>query len=104
VASSRTRVWGFKQHPGQCNLLGLGAAEGVCAEVGIQSVRQLVDPVGADVAEGGEQPVVGGVGSGDCQVVAEGVGEDVVFLGDEDDVFAELFGWKVRDDGATDGD
>ena len=85
-------------------MLSLGAGEAVRTKVGVEPVGQVVDPVGADDAECGQEGGVGGARGGDGQVVAERVGEDMVILGDEQDVFAELLGWEVGDDGTADGD
>ena len=54
---------------------------------------QVRDPVRTDDTERREQLGVGGGGGGDGQVVTKGVGEDVVFLGDQEDVLAEQLGW-----------
>ena len=55
------------------------------AELGVESVRQVVVPVGADRGERRPHLRVGRVGRGEREVVAQRTDEDVVFLGDQRD-------------------
>src|SRR5215217_5663560 len=92
---------------GQGDLLGLGGRQGVPAgpDDRVQPPGQGLDPVeGVDRRQGVGQDGVTGAGAGQGQVVAQAAGEDVLLLGDEDDVAAQLIQGKVDQAGPADGD
>nr|WP_256656767.1 hypothetical protein [Nocardia brasiliensis] len=65
---------------------------------------KLGGPARADGREGGGQLVVGGGWGGQAQVLAQGVAEDMVFLGDQDDLAAQPIRGEPGDRHTADGD
>ena len=91
---------------GQGDLLGLGLAERVAPapDDRVEALRQGERPlVRVDGGEGGHQALRVGARAGEQEVVGQGAHEDVVLLGDESHLTAQVVELEVDQRNAPDG-